>query len=397
MAEWTFYAARGILNKDNKFDSAQIEEGLKAGLMPQVILTPSASKDIINNFCCYLKNKDLEGISLKVTTHGTEDSFFDSKTPSVKELIDVLSEINNAYGEQVINEMVIHAGALHTFIEDCELRQRPEYSEYNLLDATFTIKEYEERLEEIKELILEGYNYADERGIKLIIENLGQINFAVVPSMRYEDKPEELKSDSRDGDTIWLHDQLQLGDIGCVYDLDYLTCGKFPVCIDIEHLSQSVEYSQDYNLENIEVENITDYEIEILDRFGVFVRKGHPVLFEKPIDPVEFISTFKGRIPICHIGGQVDMFYYDGRMKKSGAHMLVTFGDDLNEYIEDDNLRLDQNLRRQERIETYLRALHDAGCRQGVFEFKVGDYVGEKWRKYHEISLKNVKLITDCF
>ncbi|MCK5063456.1 MAG: hypothetical protein KAR23_06010 [Candidatus Aenigmarchaeota archaeon] len=400
MAEWTFYAARGIVSYDRLgkafFNPEQIEEGLRIGLMPQIILTPGAQDPtVISSLSKYLEAKDISGVPLKITVHG-EGRFVDSDLLQIKQSVDALVEVNEKSSDTMFKEIVFHAGAVHTFEEECRLRAQPEYYGYSNLDTTFTLREYMETLAGIRSVILQVSEYAKESGINLIIENVGQVNYAVVPSQKAEDKSEDFRKDLRWADTIWLPEALQVGDVGCVYDLDFLTGGKLPICIDIEHLGQSVEYSQDCNLEDLEIYDMTDEEATVLDDLCVFIRKGYPVLYEHLIDPAEIIGRFDGRIPICHIGGQVNMVYDDVDELKIGSHMPVTFGDDPNEYIECDGLRLRENAMRQEKLEKYLRVLHDARCRSGVLELHLGPcYVGDKWRFYNELSLRNVKSIID--
>lgn len=402
MAEWTFYAARGIVSYDRSgkvfFNPEQIEEGLRIGLMPQIILTPDAQNpEVIDSLSEYLRSKKINDVPLKITAHG-KGQFIDSEFPLIEQSIDAIIELNEKRGEPLFKEIVFHAGAVHTFEKECNLRAQPEYHGYSNIDATFTLRDYLESLNGIKSVIIKASEYAVESGIDLIIENVGQVNYAVVPSQKVEDRPEYLRKDSRWTDTIWLPKALQVGDVGCVYDLDFLTGGKLPICIDIEHLGQSAEYSQDYNLLEYDADNITEEEQKVLDDLGVFIRKGNPVLYERLLDPAEIIGRLDRRIPICHIGGQVDMVYDDEGILKIGSHMPVTFGDDFNEYIEDDGLRLKENVMRQEKLEKYLKALHDAGCRSGVLELYLGPcHVGDKWRFYNELSLKNVKSITDSF
>ncbi|NOQ38169.1 hypothetical protein GQ472_04740 [archaeon] len=402
MAEWTFYAARGIVSYDRLgkafFDPEQIEEGLIIGLMPQIILTPDAQNpEVIDSLSEYLRSKEINGVPLKITAHG-KGQFVDSELPLIEQSIDAIIELNKKRGESLFKEIVFHAGAVHTFEKECNLRAQPEYHGYSNLDATFTLRDYFESLNNIKSVMIKASEYAVESGIDLIIENVGQVNYAVVPSQKAEDKSEDLRKDIRWADTIWLPEALQVGDVGCVNDLDFLTGGKLPICIDIEHLGQSAEYSQDYNLMKYDAGDITEEEQKMLDDFGIFIREGYPVLYENPVDFAEIIRRFEGRIPICHIGGQVDMVYDDEGILKIGSHMPVTFGQDPNEYIEDDGLRLRENAMRQEKLEKYLRALHDAGCRSGVLELYQGPcHVGDKWRFYNELSLKNVKSIIDRF
>ncbi|MBI1969548.1 hypothetical protein HYS48_02540, partial [Candidatus Woesearchaeota archaeon] len=114
------------------------------------------------------------------------------------------------------------------------------------------------------------------------------------------------------------------------------------------------------------------------------------------IDPVAFIQQFQGRIPICHLGGQVTMLYEDGDITKIGSHMPITFGHDPNEFIANDALRREHNKIREEQLRRYITALHEAGCRQGVFEIHVGqEQRGKKWKFYYELSARNVRQILE--
>ncbi len=398
MAEWTFYVARGIV-LNNKFNPVQIEEGLKIGLMPQIMLTSDSQEpEVLSQLYEYLKDKDISGIPLKMTSYG-KTPFVESNLTKIKQVIDSVAELNEKGDENIFNEIIFHAGSVHTFEEECRLRAQSRYSGYSSLDVTFTPGDYLDALESIRSSIMQISDYAERAGVGIVIDNLAQIDFAVVSSLKAEDKPFELRDDERWADTMWLPESLQTGDIGCVYDLDFLTRGKGKICMDVEDLGQSVQYSQDYNLMRIShLDDLTDEEQKILDDFGIFVREGSPVIYKHQVDSVEIIGRFDGRIPICHIGGQVDMIYEDGGIRKIGSHMPVTFGLDSNEYIKDYVLRLDQNLRRQEKLEKYLKALNDAGCRRGVLELYLGPYhVGNKWELYNELSLKNVKSITDKF
>jgi hypothetical protein len=296
---------------------------------------------------------------------------------------------------QVISEVVFHAGAVQSFAEGFRIKQERYFGG---IDAAFTARDYSLAIEAIRDRIGQARRYGQDNDVQVIIENVGQVNFGVVPSQKLEDKPAELRSDSRWGDTIWLPEAIQLGDVGCVHDLDYLTRGEGPVCIDVEHLDQSVEYSKTFNMGNIPFRKGNGFEKDVLEKFGVFVIEGSPVLYERVVYPVAAILKLQGRIPICHIGGQVKMFYKDNGVIKIGSHMPVTFGDQANEFIDDDALRLEHNRLREEKLKMYLSALHDAGCRQGVLELHIGEiYVGEKWRHYNKVSLDNVRSIVDRF
>jgi hypothetical protein len=392
MDNWLFYAARGIIS-NGKFDAGQIEEGLRIGLLPQIVLTPSAQNpDIIYALCNYLQYKKLTEIPLKITSHGKGEFSDRDGISSVYNSLDTIVELNKKAGKHLVSEVVFHAGAVHTFYEEYRLRKKQNYDN---IDATFTPQEYLKTMEKIKTEISRASEYASQNNIQLLIENVGQINFAVVPSQKLEDKPEEFRSDPRWGDTIWLPKPLQLGNIGCVYDLDHITTQECNLCIDIEHLNQSVEYSRKHNLKEKNTQ-VTPKEKELLDAHGIFVRKGYPILFKEAINPSEIIKSHSGRIKICHLGGQTSMVYTDKGIKKIGSHMPITFGDQKNEYVTDPELRLHQNKQREKDLKLYLQALHEAGCRQGVFELHLGPiYTGPKWIEHHQISLGNVKGITD--
>ena len=339
MSDWVLYTARGII-KDNKFDSSQIEEGLKLGLMPQIILGHgSGNPDIIKSLRAYFFNKEMSGILLPIAAHG-RGTFDDSGISTARESIDAAIEINKGHETHIIKELIFHAGSVHTIDEEFRLKKE---GRYGMLDATFTAKEYLKTMEKAKARILEASEYAGEHGIDILIENVMTNEFAMVPTGKIEDKPAEFRKDPRWGNTLFLPDSMQLGFIGCVHDLDYLTNKELPVCFDIEHFGQSVEYSQKYNLQNFSEMPESDEEEKVLGNYSILVSRGKPVLYKEPINPVEVIAGLKDRIPICHLGGQVDMVYEDKGIKKIGSHFPVTFGDDPNRFIEDDMLRKNQN------------------------------------------------------
>lgn len=393
MDKWIIYVARGIMS-NGKFDPSQIEEGLQIGASPQIVLTGKAQNpDIIKALFEYLKYKELSGNPLKITAHGTGE-FSDIKNfAAVNKTIDTIIDLNKGSGKQVISEIVFHAGAVHTFEEECKLRANQGYKN---VDTTFTIEEYLTAMDNVKSNIVNAVQYANNHGIRLLIENVGQINFATLPADKMEDKPKELREDPRWGETVWLPERLQLGDVGCACDLDYLTDGKHHVCIDVEHLGQSVEYSEEFNLESAKDGPSNALEQSVLDRFGILVRKGNPILYKIPLNPADIISRLNGRIAICHLGGQVSMIYEDKGRKIIGSHLPITFGKQENEFISNEEARLKHNSLLEQKLRTYLTALHEAGCRQGVLELHIGPtYVGDKWKHYNQVSLNNVKGIID--
>ncbi|HII15269.1 MAG TPA: hypothetical protein HA362_03060 [Nanoarchaeota archaeon] len=393
MDKWTIYVARGIVS-GGRFDPSQIEEGLLIGALPQIVLAGKAqTPDIMRALFEYLSFKDLSGSPLKITAHGTGE-FSDTKNlASVNKSIDTIIELNKRAGKPVISKIVFHAGAVHTFEEERKLR---ESQSYRNVDATFTIEEYLKTMDNVRTNILNAAQYARGYGLTVLVENVGQINFATLPADRMEDKPKELREDPRWGETVWLPERLQLGDVGCAYDLDYLTGDKSQVCIDVEHLGQSVEYSEEFNLEKVKAGTVTEPEKSVLDRFGILVRKGSPILYKAPLNPEDVISRLNNRIAICHLGGQVSMVYEDKGRRVIGSHMPITFGEQENEFISDDESRLRHNLLLEQKLKTDLAALHEAGCRQGVLELHIGPiYAGEKWRHYNQVSLHNVRGIVD--
>jgi len=397
MDEWQLYAARGIV-KDDKFDPGQIEEALGIGLLPQIVLNQKAQNpDVIGSLGEYLKHKEISGLPIKISASG-KGEFSDSDTSSIYGSIDALVELNKKAGGRVVRDVVFKAGAVHGFGEEYEAMHA---SGLGFLDATFGPEEYVKVMEDAKAGIEGASDYAGEHGIRILIENVGQVNYAAVPSMNPKDKPFELRDDLRWRDTIWLPKAMQLGDIGCVYDLGFLAGDDAGVCVDVEHLGQSVEYSAESNMKNVKLGQLNDSEKNVLGLFGVLMRKGLPVLYKDVVDPVEVISGLKGRIPACHIGGQVCMVYVDNGQPRIGSHMPVTFGNDPNEFIQDDRLRRRHNSMRKKKMRTYLEALHEAGCRQGVFELHLGashiGYTGKRWKAYHETSVRNVRSILDGF
>lgn len=268
--------------------------------------------------------------------------------------------------------------------------------------ATFTAKDYYRHLSSVKANMLSVFNKANRLGISFIVENSACIDYGFTKDV--DSKSDILKSDSRWGKTGWLPERLQTDDLGCAYDLAYLTELERPVCINIEDLNQTAEYSHDFNLhmEGVldKIGAVSGNEQFVLDKdLGLFVRQGCPIYYETPVNSIGVINTYTDQIPICEIGGQVSMFYDDEGITKIGSHMPITFGDDPNEYISDDDVRLDQNKKREVLLTGNLKALHGSGCRKGVLNLYLGPdvYTGPKWREYHELSRDNILSITDKF
>ncbi|MBW2988494.1 hypothetical protein DRJ48_05125 [Candidatus Woesearchaeota archaeon] len=390
MEEWELYVARGIVGKDEGFSSEQIEEGLALGLMPQIVLPGRFSKEelkaILDEFYDWMHGKDLDNLTLKVTAHGRGE-IAELDTSDVERTLDTICYLNDKSDRAIIGEVVFHLGAVHTHEEEHKIRAKNHYSR---LDCTFDISKYREvfkralsRLSELRE----RYN-----GIALVIENVGQINFDVAPSRA--EIPEFTKSDSRWGGTRWLPRELQLGDVGCGWDLVALAKQGFDVCIDVEHLQQTVEYSNVFNVQRQLGSLVWFGQGNYFEEGRIYIAEGKPILYKEELDLSEFIAELQGNIRICHLGGQTSMIFYDEyngrRVPRIGSHMPIYFPGDENPYVRDKVLAERMARECKEWFYEVLPALHAAGCRKGVFEIEVGSQTGPEWRQAIETSKRNV-------
>lgn len=402
MVDWKLYVPRGIMSSDDgSFDSSQIAAGLDIDLLPQIVL-PIGIEDmsVLDELYDYLSGKGLSDIPLKITGHNKKP-FISENCYKIFDIFDNIHRLNEGYGKKIITDVISTVGAVHSISEELELR-KTEYGGYDGVSATFTAKDYYSHLSSIKANMLSLFNEASRLGIPFIFENSAGIDYGFTEDV--DSKSDILKSDPRWGKTGWLPERLQTGDLGCAHDLAYLTNLKRPVCINIEDLNQTAEYSRVFNLQidgvADKISPVSGNEQSVLDEgLGVFVRQGCPIYHEKPVNPIDVINMYAGQIPICEIGGQVSMFYDDGGMTKIGSHMPITFGDDPNGYISDDGVRRNQNEQREALLTGNLKALHGSGCRKGVLNIYLGPdvYTGSKWREYHELSRDNVLSIIDKF
>ncbi len=382
MAKWDLYCARGILDKDGNFDPSQIEEGLKIGLNPQPI-SYGNNPQVIDDFFRYVNLKKNKGLYLKITAHPRSVLLDES---AAKRDLDIIVEVNKRFGRPIIKEIVYHAGQVIDSRNELGLRS---YFGFEKGACPFSAEEFMQKLNKVKRNYRELFNFGKENGILVLVEN--------VPAIEYEqwwgvkgEKPEELRKDIRWADNPAMADNIQAGLLGSGYDLAYIIDNNGLVCIDIEHLDHSREY-----LNSVLRTDLNPEEANTGCRINIIKHKPLEFLGAR-FDPIKFISEFNGLIPVCHLGGQVKIFYEEEGIRKPGSHMAITFPGDENESIIDEKERREQNRMRKIRIEKDLTALHQAGCRKGVFEVHVGNmYGGPLWQKYMKISKKNVKSILD--
>ncbi|MCK5594066.1 MAG: hypothetical protein KAI18_02370 [Candidatus Aenigmarchaeota archaeon] len=401
MVDWKLYVHRGIISSGGSFDSSQIAAGLDIDVLPQIVL-PIGIEDmsVLDKLYGYLSGEGLSDIPLKITGHDKKP-FNSENSQKIIGIFDNIHRLNAGYDEKIITDVISTAGAVHSIPDELGLRET-ESKGYGGVSATFTAKDYYCHISSVRMNMLGVFNEANKLDIPFIIGNSACIDYGFTKDV--DSKSDILKSDPRWGKTGWLPERLQTGDVGCAHDLAYLTELERPVCINIEDLNQTIEYSHEFNLHGGGVVDkigvVSENEQFVLDEgLGVFVRQGCPIYYEKPVNPIDVINTYTDQIPICEIGGQASMFYDDEGITKIGSHMPITFGNDPNEYISDDVVRLDQNKKREVLLTGNLKALHGAGCRKGVLNLYLGPdvYTGSKWREYHELSRDNVLSITDKF
>ncbi|NOQ56081.1 MAG: hypothetical protein GQ477_04725 [Nanohaloarchaea archaeon] len=399
MDYWKLYVPRGMMSEDGTFDSSQIEEGLKIDILPQIVL-PIDIEDlsVLDGLYGYLSKKGLSDIPLKITGHNKKPFIFENHY-KMCDILDNIHRLNETYDEKIIKDVISTMGAVHSFDEELILRSKPEFGEYSDVSATFTAKEYYDVLSSAKANMLSVSNEASRLGISFIVENSACIDYGLTKDV--DSKSDILKSDPRWGKTGWLPECLQTGDFGCAHDLAYFTDLKRPVCINVEDINQTTEYSRKFNLQSGGRVD-SDYwdEQSLHDKnLGLIIQQGCPIIYETAVDPIEVINLHNGQIPICEIGGQVSMFYEDQGITKIGSHMLITFGDDPNEYILDDVVRTEQNKKREDVLSANLKALYNGGCRKAVLNLYLGPdvYTGPKWKEYHEFSRDNILSIINTF
>ncbi len=379
MASWDFYVTRNIVD-NGKFDPSQIEAALQLGLFPQIALALETPAEVVSSLVKYLHHRHLSGLLLPC--HGVGMFSSPKELSLVHNSLDTIVELNKKAGCPVVRELIFHPGRLVQEVSGIGI------------NAGFSAAQYLKKIDYVKAQVRRVSEYAEENGITLLLENIPPIDFAAIKVIA--EKPIELIKDSRWGNTLWLPEPAQRGNLGSAIDLAYLTDGK--VCVDVEHLIQAEEYSRQFDCSRYGEFPQTDAEREVKSRFGVLVREGQPVWYNSVVNPAEIIGKFNGRIPLCHLGGQVRMIYEDNGVKKIGSHMPITFGEQDNEFIEDKTLMKEMNVQCEENLKKYLGGLHEAGCRRAVLELHIGnDYTGEKWRHYHKQSLENVENIIKSF
>jgi len=404
---WTIYAARGFVNKRGEFDPAQINDGLDLGFYPAIVTISKANnKKAINDTCKYLKEKEIYGIPMKITSHGRGE-FIDSRMPEVKDSIDLVIKLNERYGKKIIREIDFHFGALHTFGEEYDIRKKAleEGVIYDNIAATYTAEEYYSAKKNAEGNLNKIKKHAQKYGIEIWIENVSINNFATrdyLPLLnkmgrKPEYTEEDLNKDKRFRDTKWIPEELHLGDFGFL--IDQKSSG---ICLDIEHFGITVEHSKVYNFETMGRPKMDKWQEKVFNECGIYIEKGKPVLFEKEIDPIKTIEELGDNIEICHLMGYQGngMFYYDiidGRkVKKISTHMPILFEGDRDplKIVEDDNVRTDLARKTEKTLKSYLKVLNKTGCRKAMTEIHIGSiYTGPIWKEYHKTSLRNIKSI----
>ncbi len=378
MAECEIYCPRGIFIKDGKFDASQIEEGLAIGLHPQPIIA-GYNPELVSAFVGWMNLKRNSGLELKLTAHARSDLLDEAKAKSE---LDAVVEINKEYdpAKPIITEVVYHAGKVMSAETELDLRKRQGF---NKGDAPFNGNIFFNALNRAEEVRKVLASFGEQNSIDVLVEN--------VPVIEFEEcfeglKPEELKKDVRWANTRYVPGQVQVGLLGCCDDLKYILGPQGKACIDIEHLDQTEEYFRMHNTGILTGTAVCNMLIQLGQPIQ-YLRKDH---FFSALD---FIKSLSGRIKVAHLGGQVSMFYQDEGITKIGSHMPLTFRGDENVFIVDDKVREEQNALREDKDVKYVLALYDAGCRKFVLEFHTNTYIGPVWRKYMEISARNLQSI----
>ncbi|MBN1645063.1 hypothetical protein JW851_03420 [Candidatus Woesearchaeota archaeon] len=378
MAKWDLYCARGITGKDRNFDPKQIEAGLEVGLNPQPIIS-GYNPELIDSFVNYLKLKKNKGIDIKLTPHARSDLLNEQ---GAKNELDALVDLNKKYGGQIIQEVVFHAGEVCTEKEEFELRKKYGFEKGA---SPFDYEEFMKKLRRAEETYRILFQYGEQNGIDVLVENIPVNQFEQIQG-KPEDKSAELKKDIRWVNTRYVPDEVQTGLLGSSKDLKYILGIKGHVCIDIEHLSQTEEYfAKNYGVGM----NFLDLSIKTHKKIKYVTRNG------RKFSSIEFIKSLDSRIKICHLGGQVSMFYQDEGITKIGSHMPITFPGDPNAFIVDESSRKEQNALRKIKIPKDLTALHEAGCRKAVFELHLNEFYGKLWKENMIISKRNVESVLD--
>jgi len=382
--KWQLYVVRGF-GKD-KFDPSQIEAGLALELQPQLHLAPMAQgSEVFRDLVSYIDSNP--EVSFEFVDAKGE---FLGDTESLSASLETIVDINSALKKPRITHAIFKAGALQTHEEKHRLMREEGYSPEA---AAFLNKEYLNGLEKAKKNIQAFKEEASVSSITLLIENVYPANFDIVEGT--EEKPKELQdADLRWGKTRWMPSIIQLGDIGVVHDLKHLCLG---ICLDIEHFEGAIEYSKLHNQTNRPTEHsweLSPLEKDLWYEYGIFIARGYPIDFDSEINRSRAIEQMP-EIPIAHLGGQVNMFYYDifqgERVPVIGSHMPITGPYEENEFIRDPSLREKMGEIRIQNLQEYLSSLHEKGTRKAVLEHHVGEYTGPKWDKYTKMSRDNVR------
>ncbi len=371
-----FYVARGICGKDKRFDPSQIEEGLALGLLPQIILPGWTNEEelhaLMDGLYEYTSKRSLGELPMKITAHGKGEF---TELVDIKRSISTLTHLNKLAGRHVIGEVVFHAGAVHTFEEELSKRQGKKFQN---VDCTFKPEDLSATFEAVKQNVERVRELAS--GIDVLVENVGQVNYDFSPDFKSEEP--------RWAGTGWRPGMLQLGDVGCGWDL--LELGN--VCIDAEHLKQTVEYSGFFNPTRVDT-----YSMAFFKPGRLFLKHGMPIVLEEELSHKKLLEALKGKVKVCHLGGQTNMVFNDivdgAEVPKIGSHMPIYFPGDNNPYVHDTEIAKKMALNCEDWMNQILPELVNAGCSKGVLELQFGPYTGKEWQMAHEISKKNVESV----
>lgn len=94
------------------------------------------------------------------------------------------------------------------------------------------------------------------------------------------------------------------------------TC-QINLSLDMEHLQNTILFSQKYNIQNEtllqewRIPHFTPEQKEFIQRYGFFLQKGYPILYQKPLDLYELIEQLQNKIEITHLTGSLGPVFLD--------------------------------------------------------------------------------------
>ena len=87
--------------------------------------------------------------------------------------------------------------------------------------------------------------------------------------------------------------------------------------LDMEHLQNVILFSQKYHIYNEalmqewRIPHITPEQDKFIKQHGFMLRKGYPILYEKPLDLYDLINALRNKIDIAHLSGSVGPVFLD--------------------------------------------------------------------------------------